>query len=192
MNIKNLCPNLIIGILFGVINLYSCTNDLDEVEKLTSRVQPTKDIGENVKIIYSDSAQVRLILESPILEKFNSHSESKEVYKGGVKISFLNRNKEVTAWLTADEVIREPRQNRLKAVGNVVIENTAMDKMQTSEIIYEEGTKKIYSNKFIRITRPSKADTIYGLGFMTDREFKRFEIKKRVKGKMSPDYLIKP
>lgn len=183
---------MVIGILIGLTCFHSCTNDLDEVEKLTSRIQPTKDIGENVKIIYSDSAQVRIIMESPLLEKFNSQSESKEVYKGGVRISFLNRNKEVTAWLTADEVIREPRHNRLTAVGNVVIENTEMDKMQTSEIIYEEGTKKIYSNKFVRITRPSKADTIYGLGFMTDREFKRFEIKKRVKGKMNPDYLIKP
>ena len=180
------------GLLILVVILASCANDPLEVERLTSKAETSKDIGENVRIIYSDSAQVRVILESPIMEKYNSQSESKEVFKGGVKISFLNSNKEVNAWLTADEVIREPRLNRLIALGNVIIENEDMDKMQSAEIVFEEGTKKIYSNKFVKITRPSKADTIYGLGFTTDRDFKRFEIKKRVKGKMNPDYLIKP
>lgn len=74
--------------------------------------------------------------------------------------------------------------------GNVQFYNLRNDKLQTSELIYDENLKKIYTEKFIRITRPSLGDTIYGIGFETDQNFNRIEIKQKIKGKLGGGEFI--
>ena len=74
--------------------------------------------------------------------------------------------------------------------GNVRFYNSVEDKLQTSELIWDENLKKIYTEKFIRITRPVMGDTIYGIGFETDQNFKRIEIKQKIKGKLAGGEFI--
>ncbi len=162
-----------------------CTNNIEEVNAITKKYDVTKDVGQKVKIIYSDSAQVKLIIESPILERYNDVAEPKDVFPKGILISFLNDSKVPTSWLKADYAVRNPRLKTMIAKGNVVFYNSENDRLQTSELIWDETSKKIYTEKFIRITQPSKGDTIYGMGFVTDPQFKIIEIKQRVKAKIS-------
>ncbi len=172
-------------LLVILVFITSCTNNIEDVNTITKKYDVTKDVGENVKIIYSDSAQIKLTIEAPILERYNDSNEPQDVFPKGIFISFLNDQKVATSWLKADYAVRSPRKQNMIAKGNVVFYNIENDRLNTSELIWDEAKKKIYTEKFIRITQPSKGDTIYGMGFETDSEFKRMEIKQRVKAKLN-------
>ncbi|MBP6398419.1 MAG: LPS export ABC transporter periplasmic protein LptC [Saprospiraceae bacterium] len=173
-----------------VFLLQACTNDLDEVKAITRSYDVSKDVGQKVKIIYSDSALVKLTIEAPVIERYNDLTDPKDVFPKGILITFLDINRKPESWLTADEAIREPKKRKMTVRGNVRFYNTAEDKLQTSELIWDENLKKIYTEKFIRITRPLMGDTIYGIGFETDQNFKRIEIKQKIKGKLAGGEFI--
>jgi hypothetical protein len=49
--------------------LSSCSNRIEDVDAITKKYDITKDVGENVKIIYSDSAVVKLTIDAPVMER---------------------------------------------------------------------------------------------------------------------------
>lgn len=172
------------------ILLYACTTNLSEVKAITKEYDVSKDIGEKIKIIYSDSALVKMTIDAPVIERYNDLADPKDVFPKGILISFLGYNRKPESWLTASEAIREPKKRKMTVRGNVQFYNLRNDKLQTSELIYDENLKKIYTEKFIRITRPSLGDTIYGIGFETDQNFNRIEIKQKIKGKLGGGEFI--
>ena len=176
---------LVLGML-----VQACTTDLNDVKAITKEYDVSKDIGEKVKIIYSDSALVKMTIDAPVLERYNDLAEPKDVFPKGILISFLGPNRKPESWLTASEAIREPKKRKMTVRGNVQFYNLKNDKLQTSELIYDENLRKIYTEKFIRITRPSMGDTIYGIGFETDQNFNRIEIKQKIKGKLAGGEFI--
>ena len=168
-----------------LIFLAGCSNDIEEVNAITSDVNTSIDIGKNVVMTYSDSAQTKVIIEGPTLKKHNSINNPKEIFPDGVKVTFLNSNKKPGSWLTAESAIRDPKAKKVYVRGNVNFYNSDNDKLQSHELIWDEKEGRIYTEKFVKITRPIQGDTIYGLGFETDEEFKKITIKRRNQGKMS-------
>jgi len=60
---------------------------------------------------------------------------------------------------------------------NVKFYNDNNDILETSELIWNELTGVVHTDKFVKISQPSRRDTSYGYGFVTDEKFTRFEIK---------------
>lgn len=170
--------------LIILTTLISCSNDIEEVNALTNELNTSIDIGKNVYITYSDSAQIKVIIEGATLEKHNAVNNPKEVFPDGVKVTFLNANGKPGSWLTAQTAIRDPKQKKVYARGNVNFYNEENDKLQSHELIWDEKEEIIYTEKFVKITRPTQGDTLYGLGFVTDQEFKKVTIKRKNQGKM--------
>lgn len=171
-------------ILF-IIAFSSCVNDLEEVKAITQNFDLSKDVADSVRIIYSDSGFVKLIIEAPVLERYNSNNESKDVFPKGILISFFNEAGKIDSWLKADYAERIPSSQKMIAKTNVAFYNISNDKLQSSELIWDEKSKQIYTEKFIRITRPMIGDTLYGLGLVTDQQFRRIEIKRRIKARLA-------
>ena len=167
-----------------ILSLFSCSNDIDEINAITGGYNTSIDIGKNVVITYSDSAQIKVIIEGATIMKHNAVNNPKEEFPDGVKVTFLNANKKPSSWLTAETAIRDPKQKKVFVRGNVNFYNEDKDKLQSHELIWDEKEGIIYTEKFVKITRPMKGDTIYGLGFETDEEFKKVKIKRRNQGKM--------
>ena len=176
--------------LFILISFYSCVTDIKEVNAITLDLDLSKDVADSVKIIYSDSGNVKLIIEAPTLERYTQKEQSKDVFPNGILISFFNENGVIDSWLKADMAERIPSEQKMIAKGNVAFYNTINDKLQTSELTWDDKTKQIYTEKFIRITRPTEGDTIYGLGLVTDQKFERIEIKRRIKAKLSAKDVV--
>lgn len=172
------------------ISLYSCVTDIEEVKAITQDLDLSKDVADSVKIIYSDSGKVKLIIQAPTLERYTQKELSKDVFPNGILISFFNENGVVDSWLKADRAERIPADQKMIAKGNVAFYNAVNDKLQTSELIWDDKTNSIYTEKFIRITRPTEGDTLYGLGLVTDQKFERIEIKRRIKAKLSGNDVV--
>ncbi|MBK8051862.1 MAG: LPS export ABC transporter periplasmic protein LptC [Saprospiraceae bacterium] len=62
--------------------------------------------------------------------------------------------------------------------------------METSELIFDEIERIVYTEKLVRITNPIKGDTTYGFGFKANQDFTRFEIKKKVQGKINVSEIV--
>lgn len=165
-----------------ILSIIGCTNSMEDVNALTTGLSATKDVGENVRMIYSDSARVQVIVEGPRLERYNSNVEPREVFTDGVKITFLDERKNPSSWLTADMAIRTPKTKKMTVRGNATLYNKEDKKLKSEELIWDEDKGILYTDKFVRITIPSKGDTIYGVGFETDKDFEILKIRRRVQG----------
>jgi LPS export ABC transporter protein LptC len=179
-----------IFLLILLMFLGSCVNDLEEVKALTKKYDVSKDVGEQVRIVYSDSGNVKLIIEAKTLEKFNDYSDPKDIFPNGIIITFLDQTKQPNSWLKADYAVRKYKEKKMTVKGNVVFYNKQNDKLQSAELIWDEQNKKIYTEKFIKVSRPAVGDTIYGVGFETDQNFNRIEIKHKVKGKIKANEFL--
>jgi len=165
-------------ILFLSILLYgtSCTNDMKEVHSLFSEEDLSVEVARDVEIFYSDSAVVKIIIESPTMKRFSENGQSKDEFPDGIKVSFLNEHENAGSWLEADYAIRNNKDRKIHVKENVKFYNKQNEKLETSALIWDEGTGSIYTDKFVRITQPAKRDTSYGYGFKANEDFTKFEI----------------
>lgn len=181
---KQICYYLLL-IIFGP-SLLSCSNDVEEINQLLAEdLQTNVERGKNIRIFYSDSALVKVIINAPILERYNAFNDSKDVFPKGILIEFLNDKKVVDSWLKADQAVREARTSKVTAKGNVIFYNAKNEKLETPELIWDENERMVYTEKIVRITQAEKGDTTYGFGFRANQDFSRIEIKKKVQGKMN-------
>jgi LPS export ABC transporter protein LptC len=140
---------------------------------------------------YSDSSIIQVYLESPVLEKHNNTSEPKEVFPKGLKITFMDSEGKPSAWLHADHAVRKTNIGKMIAKGNVVFYNTQLDKLETSELIWDENQRKLTTEKFVKVSRPASRDTTYGFGMETDEKFETIVIKRKIQSKLDASKLNK-
>ncbi|KXK40662.1 MAG: LPS export ABC transporter periplasmic protein LptC [Saprospiraceae bacterium] len=181
----------IITILIIASSVIACSTNLEEVDAFLARgIDSRMERGTNVRIFYSDSAQVKMIVNAPVLERYNEYINSKDVFPKGIMLEFLDQNRNVSSWLQAETAIREQKTKKITARGNVVFYNPNNEKLETPELIFDENTRIVYTDKLVRITQPEKGDTTYGFGFRSNQEFTVFEIRKKVQGKLNvTDFL---
>lgn len=179
--------------LLVVLGFTACSNEVEEINQLLAEdLQTNVERGKNIRIFYSDSATVKVIINAPVLERYNAYNDSKDVFPKGILIEFLNEQKVVDSWLKADNAVREARTSKVTAKGNVIFYNAKNEKLETPELIWDEKERIVYTEKIVRITQAEKGDTTYGFGFRANQDFSRIEIKKKVQGKMNVTDFVSP
>jgi len=185
LNSRILTFPILIGIFTAVISS-GCNNNIGEINDVVEATHKADtEWGKNIRIVYSDSAVVRLVIHAPIMERTIEHGNNKDIFPKGILIEFMNDNKVVYSWLKAESAIREDRTQKIFARGNVIFYNNKNEKMETPELVWDEKDRKVYTDKLVRITQAEKGDTTYGFGFTANQEFTRFEIRKKVQGKIN-------
>jgi LPS export ABC transporter protein LptC len=182
----------IIMFSFIAVLFTACVNDINDVNALNMKYDVKKDVGKDVKIIYSDSGNVKLIIEAPVLHRYNDYTTPKDVFPNGIMITFMDDNKQPMSWLKADFAERSIRDKTMIAKGNVKFYNVNNDALRTTELKWDETAKIITTEKAVKITQPSRRDTIFGIGLVTDYEFKRMEITNKFKARISGGELLPP
>ena len=170
--------------LIGILQFMSCTNKPEDVNRLFETMETDIEVAKNVNVIYSDSAKVRLKVQGNLLERHIGKKEPKDIFKNGVFVEFLDDNQRALSWLEAKYLERSERSGLVFVRDSVVLYNTENEKLETSELIWDEQNELIYTDKFVRITQPEKGDTSYGYGFETTKAFKEFKILKSFSAKM--------
>ena len=164
---------------------------MDDVNKLFDDSIIETEIAKDVEILYSDSAQLRVRVISPILLRHIDKTDPHDEFPEGLRAEFYNENKRVVSWLESKYAVRYEKSERIITKDSVVLYNKKNEKLETSELIWDEKEKRIYTDKFVRITQPEKGDTSYGYGFITDQDFNRFEIKRKFTGKTNVEDIRK-
>ncbi len=168
------------------IFLVSCANKEEEINAFfNTDLSENLRIGKNIKIVYSDSALIRLVVNAPEMLQYQDQNYSRDVFPKGVLLEFMSPNQTIESWLKAETAIRDSRTQKITARGNVIFYDSKNQKLETSELIYDQNTRIVYTDKLVRISQAEKGDTTYGFGFKANESFSIFEIKKKVQGKIN-------
>ncbi|MEM9885784.1 MAG: LPS export ABC transporter periplasmic protein LptC [Bacteroidota bacterium] len=128
---------------------------------------------EGVEMLYSDSAKVQVRITAPTMLRYSQRSVKQE-FVDGLLVEFFDQNQNVSGYLSAKYGIRYETDYRVVVRDSVVWESYQGEKLDTEELTWDERKAKVYTNKFVTLTRPE--EIIFGYGFEADQDFKRSRI----------------
>ena len=166
------CGPWIIGLLLVSI---ACQNDLSEIEKVSPSEDAFRETARDVELLYSDSAVVRVRASGPEMMRYLDNDNPREEFTKGLTVHFFGANHKVNSELTSRFAVRYEGKQQITVRDSVVWISKSGEKLETEELIWDEKNKKVYSNRYVRIT--NEEEVIYGYGFEANQEFTEWRIK---------------
>ncbi len=153
----------------------SCKNDIDTVNQLTRKEKiPTFDI-DTFKLIYSDSGKIKVKVNAPKFTRFEKTVRNYDEYEEGIHVSFFNYKSSPEANLKCDYARYFIDKNLWEAKFNVeIINSETNEKINTEQLFWDVNKELIYSEKFVKITRPN--EILWGEGFESNQDFTKYRI----------------
>lgn len=142
---------------------------------------------KKVELIYSDSAIIKVIVNAPMMHTIKDKKNPRQEFPDGIKVDFYNGSSKSASWLTAKRATRYDRKKQIVMQDSVIWRSMKNEILESEELIWNESTKKVSSNRFVKIT--TKDDIIYGYGFEAEEDFTKWKIL-APQGTMSVDSEI--
>ena len=164
-----------IVVLFLATMLFSCENDMMAVIKLSSKDSIPDITINNVHVKQSENGKMTLELTAPKMISYQAR-ESYTEFPNGLKIIFYDSLMQPKSELTANYGVSYDSKHTMLARGNVVVRNfQKQEQLNTESLLYDQLTKKVSTEEFIKITQPDK--TILGKGMESDELFDNWVIR---------------
>ena len=93
----------------------------------------------------------------------------------GLFVTFFDDQEKVSATLKANYGIRYDIKKQMEAKYAVELINKDGTKLETEKLIWDEVTKRIYTDAFVKIT--NRKEIIMGTGMESNQDFTKYEIK---------------
>lgn len=171
----------------AIVFVAGCENDLKEVKRLSYQGKTGIERADTIEILYSDSAVVRVRILAPLMFIHLGIENPHREFPNGIHVDFFDRYKQPTSFLTAKKAYHYEKQGRVDLKDSVCVWNTKQERLETSELFWDERAERIYSNKNVKISTPT--ETIYGKGFRSNVDFTDWQIDS-VSGIIRADKLI--
>jgi LPS export ABC transporter protein LptC len=165
-----------ISVILLVLIIISCENDIEVIKSFSQNTLMPRQSMIDAEIIYTDSGRVQLMITAPEIHYFNETSEQYTEFPYGVFTEFFDRDENVESQLSSKYAIYYTDKELWEAKDSVVVINQAGEILNTEQLFWDERNKIIYSNSFVKVTRPD--EVIMGEGFEADETFSRWKIKK--------------
>ncbi len=163
-----------IVVIFFTAMLFACENKMKTIRELTALDTIPAEIAKGVRIIFSDSGRIQLILTSPILYQIGGAYPYTE-FPQGLHIETYNNQNVLVSELDAEYGKRYVNEKRMEVEKNVVVVNHESGKtLYTESLFWNEFTRKIHNNVFVTIVEKGK--TIHGDSIRADQNFGHVEI----------------
>ncbi len=166
-----------IKILLSIVYyfLISCSTPVVDENNYTEIVEHPDHESWNVRITITNAGIKRAYIESDYLEQYNDkHLIS---LKKNVKIDFYDANEKHISNLSADNAEINERTNFLLAINNIIIESDSGVTLFTDTLSWDNERELIFTDDSVMITTDAN-DTLYGIGFESDVNMKRWKILK--------------
>jgi len=154
----------------------SCENDMTLVKKITSPKDAVKETGKEVDALYSDFGRVKARLIAPVMLHLDDAKNPYTEFPSGLTLNFFTDSMEVESKLTAGYGISYDKSDQMIARNNVVVTNMKQEKLESEELIWDQKTQKISSDKFVKIT--TEDEIIFGDGFESNQDLSNYKIRK--------------
>lgn len=180
VKIKTIIVFPLLAILIG------CENDINTITSLSQVDSLPAEMTRNIQVIYSDSGRIQAMLESPLMKRYEQKDPYYE-FPEGFRMIFYDSAMNPETEITAKYGIRNDKTKIMEAQNNVVVKSIIKsEQLDTEQLTWDEVKRQIYSDVFVKITRPDRV--IYGDGLTSDQDFNNYTIK-NLKGEfqVNPD-----
>jgi LPS export ABC transporter protein LptC len=164
---------LLVAIVMVVI---SCENDIEVVKSFSGDSLMPSQSMINVVTSYTDSARLQMRITTPEINYYSTVTENYTEFPQGVFAEFFDRNEDVESHLRSKYAIYYSDKELWEAKDSVVVVNREGEILNTDQLFWDERKRIIYSNSFVRVTRPN--EEITGEGFEADETFSSWSIRK--------------
>lgn len=144
----------------------------EEVQYAESDLQV--EVLRDVDIFYSDSAKIQVNIKAPKMLRHTDRS-GKQEFPDGLLVIFFNNNQQMSGELTAKHGMLADGDADIVVRDSVVWKTPQGEQLDTEELTLDRKNGKIFTNKFVTLTKAD--EIIFGYGFEADQDFKRSSIK---------------
>lgn len=163
-----------IVMIFIIAMLFACKNKLSDVTAIDFSDTLPDVSARDIEFTFSDSAKIQLRLSGPLMHSYEGE-EPYMVFPEGFRVEFFDSLLNITATITGDYGIHYREKKFMEARQNVVVTNFETgERLDTEELIWDLKLKKIYSNKFVKIT--SEDGVLFGDGLEAEQDFSKRRI----------------
>jgi len=162
------------ALLSGLLILPACENDLKKIQELSAK-QLNMDIDtvHGVDLIFSDSAKVKFRITAPLLLQFQGKGKDAYNLMPNTVDATIFDNMVQTGTVTADTGIQSDFEKKIEFRKNVVATNIKGETFKSNELIWDQNTKTVHSNKLVQI-HLANGDIMNGTGFVSDDKMKHW------------------
>lgn len=126
-------------------------------------------IHGGVTTLISDSGVTRYRVNTEEWLIFDKKKPSYWAFEKGIYLEQFDSLFHIDASIKADTAYYYDRDRLWKLIGNVDIKSLKGDHVTTELLYWNEATKKVYTDKFVRMEKPDQIMT--GYGFESDDQF---------------------
>jgi len=158
-------PVLSCGIAMCLIS--ACVVDQADLSKYKNPPIENVEEAKNIDVTYTDSSHLVFTLKAPMLRRIYTKYAVTEIFPEGIDVTFFDKTGKPRSWLTADYATRDQALRTVNVEKNVVLKNDLGERLDGPELIWDEKTKEIHTDRFVKITRPD-GTLIYSYGFKSN------------------------
>jgi LPS export ABC transporter protein LptC len=155
---------------------------MSTVKKITSQKAAEIETGKEVEAFYSDFGKVKAHLQAPVMNHVDDAKNPYTELPSGLHLTFFADSLKSQSELTAGYGISYDKSDQMIARNNVVVTNIYGERLESEELVWDQKTEKISSEKFVKIT--TRDEVIFGDGFESNDDLSNYKIKK-IRGTIS-------
>lgn len=144
-------------------------------DAITNRDSVPIMITRNVSTYISDSGVVRYKIIADDWQVFDRLEPSRWTFERGVYLEKFKNDLSIEATITADTAYYYDKEELWELRGNVHIENEQDEQFDTQLLFWNQKSKNVYSDLYIRIRQQKRIIT--GFGFTSNQDFTKYTIK---------------
>lgn len=173
---RTILNSRVIKLLFLVFLLVGCENDIERINMLTDESEAPTIQGTNIRVIYSDSAKVKIQVLAPIYKQYPTAERPYMEFEKGLEVYFYDDSARIESEIRADYTIYYMEEALWHATGNVVAQNFENgDALYTDELFWDEKEELIYSDSYTRVI--NEENTLYGKkGFRSHQNLTNWQL----------------
>ncbi|MES2386677.1 MAG: LPS export ABC transporter periplasmic protein LptC [Bacteroidota bacterium] len=156
-----------------VLLFSSCTKPPEDLSKIRIYTGPVVT-AHDIITTYTDSGALVVEMHAPLQTEYNDGDRE---FPQGILVNFYNEQHVLSSRLTARYARFDRATEIYIGTGDVVIENfLEHKKVNTEELRWNRSDKRVFTDKFVRITTPDGLLT--GTGLTAAQDFSTYRILK--------------
>ncbi len=170
---SSLKAKIILTLVVIISSMAACVNTDEQLNKFKEYDGPLREV-EDVVMHHSDSAIVKMKMESPYMLEFQSGDRE---FPNGLLLTFFDELGNVKTTIKANEAFYFKSENLWRGREDVVVRNfESNEQLNTEELFWDPDEGLIFTERFVTIRLDE--EVLYGRGLEADEEFTWYQIKK--------------
>ena len=159
-----------IAVLMSMAMLFSCNNDMRNLQQLSIQKKFPQGEAYDFKLVYTDSTKVVAVVTSKLNKDFTNQRMPYSEFPEGVKVEFYDQARHKNT-VEANYGIIYPSSDMVELRDNVVLTTYDGKKLKTSQLFWDQKEDWIFTDREFSFTDETKGTVTNGIGMDFDKKF---------------------